>query len=249
MELIKHPLSFYVDLLKARTPFAFSRWGDGEILTAFGGQYIGRRNSNGCTFTQSLSDDLRDVLRANQPYYHGLLLVARSKRAAEIATLCAEQKIRIEWVDGDVLLNAMLRGRLWPLIEQVRQYRILYVGNERLRGLNGRGLGFFDYTVYVQPPSQNAHTVKDQLLDLIWQNVEKHGINFIGWSSGLATKVMLDATFVRFPNVTQIDFGSSFDGYFPPMPNVKPGGSRSYIRVNKLDWKDLLAKNTGKGSE
>jgi len=247
MELIKHPLSFYVELLKARTPFTFARWGDGEILTAYGHEFIGRRNSNGCTFTQSLSDDLRRVLKANRPYYHGLLLIARSKRAAEVQKLCAEHSISMQWVDGDVILNACIKGRLWPLIEQVRQYKILYVGNERLRGLNGRGAGFFDYSVYVKPPPQNAHTVKAEIERLVWENVEKHAIDFIGWSAGLASKVFIDDTYARFPAITQIDFGSSFDGYFPPMPNVKPGGSRSYIRANKLDWKDLLAKNTGKG--
>lgn len=249
MNLIKHPLSYYVALLAEHKPFTFSRWGDGEILTAYGHEFIGRHNSNGCTFTQALSDDLRSVLIANRPYYHGLLLVARSKRATQLEALCTEHNINVEWVDGDVLLNAMLRGQLWPLIQQVRTYKILYVGNERLRGLNGRGIGFFDYSVYVQTPPRNAHTAKDALLNLVWQNVEKHDITLIGWSSGLASKVFIDETYALFPAITQIDFGSAFDGYFPPMPNVKAGGSRSYIREGKLDWKDLLAKNTGKGSK
>lgn len=255
MEVKQLPLDWFVDNLKNNIPFTFSRWGDGEWLTTLG--FYGMHNSNGCTFTKELSDDFRTVLKRQNPYYHAILKIARRERKVPyqggwvpyggpvIDKWLSENNITIEWYDGDVLLEESLKGRLFPLVEQVREKRVLYVGNQRLRGLNMRGVGFFPYTAYIQPPQQNAHKVKDQLLADIFSTIEKNKIDFIGWSSGLAGKVFIDEVWMKYPEITQIDFGSMFDGYFEPMPNVNKAGSRSYIRKGQYDWTELSRKNTG----
>lgn len=259
MKIKKRPLGYYVNKLKRRQPFAFARYGDGEWLTILG--YTGRRNSNGCTFTEELCRDLRQVLKNAYPYDHGVLKVALTKKRfydwhdrskvhefdarKRIDRWLRDNDIQIGWVNGDVLLEQALKGNLFPLIEQIREYRVLYVGNERLREINMRGAGFFPYVAYVQPPPQNAHEVKEGLLREVWSQIEQHKIEFIGWSSGLASKVFIDETYARFPEITQIDFGSSFDGYFAPLAHVKPTGSRSYIRKGNYDWAALRQVNTG----
>lgn len=255
MKIKPLPLKWFVNQLKNSQPFTFARYGDGEWLTILG--FYGMHNSNGCTFTKPLSDDMRGVLKRNHPYHHAILKVARRERPVPfqgkptpyggpiIDKWLQFNEINIDWYNGDVLLEESLKGNIFPLIEQIREKRVLYVGNERLRDLNLRGKGFFPYYDYVEPPPQNAHKVKGRLLKLIFRAIERHKIDFIGWSSGLAGKVFIDEVYMRYPEITQIDFGSMFDGYFKPMSNVIPGGSRSYIRKGGYNWEKLLRKNTG----
>lgn len=246
MKIKKLSLEHYVKLLKDKEPFTFARYGDGEWLTILG--YIGMRNSNGCTFTQALSDDLKAVLKNQYPYYHAMLGIARRKRGKEIDKFLTKTGIKLEWYGGDVFLNATLEGKLFPLIEQIRGRRVLYVGNEKLRHLNMRNRGFFPYYDYIQPPAQNAHTVKADIINQVCTSIVENRIDFIGWSSGLASKVFIDMVYRRFPEVTQIDFGSMFDGFFRPLPHIEAmgrTGSRSYIRKGHYDWERLLEVNTG----
>jgi hypothetical protein len=255
---VKHlPLNWFVNKLKNGQSFTFARYGDGEWLTILG--FYGMHNSNGCTFTKALSDDMRAALKQQNPYHHAILKIARRERevpykgnqhpygGSVIDKWLRDNDITMDWYNGDVLLEESLRGRLFPLIEQIREKRVLYVGNHRLRGLNMRGAGFFPYTAYIEPPPRDTHEVIDDVLFDIYKAIRRNDINFIGWSSGLAAKVMINEVYMRYPEITQIDFGSMFDGYFRAMPNVHPTGSRSYIRKGQHDWDALLRANTGVG--
>ncbi len=255
MNVKELPLSFFVNNLKNGQPFTFARYGDGEWLTILG--FYGMHNSNGCTFTKALSDDMRAALTRNNDYHHAILKIARRERevayknkqhpygGSVIDKWLIANDVKLDWYNGDVLLDESLQGKLFPLTEQIREKRVLYVGNHRLKNLNMRSHGFFPFAAYIEPPPINAHEEIDDILKDIYKAINKNKINFIGWSSGLAAKVMIDEVYMRFPDITQIDFGSMFDGYFRPMPNVLPGGSRSYIRKGKHDWDTLLRKNTG----
>jgi hypothetical protein len=259
MHVLKLPTAELVIKLKARIPFTYSRWGDGEWMTITG--FIGMRNSNGCTFTNALRQDFIKVLKRNNPYYHTVLRVGLRERPVfyegkdrpygrtVIDKFIADNELGdVTWYDGDTLLADMLNGQLFPLIEQVRERRVLYVGNKRLRGLNMRGVGFFPYVTYVEPPPTNSHDDKARILNEVFAAVRKYKIDFIGWSAGMAAKVFIDETFMEFPDVTQLDFGSTFDGYFPPLEQfkrTKRGVSRGYIPGN--DWDKLLRQNTGRG--
>lgn len=248
------PLNWFVNQLKDDKPFTFARYGDGEWLTILG--YYGKQNSNGCTFTKALSDDMRAVLRQQNPYHHAILKIARRERqvayndrsysygATAIQQFLDDNQITFPWYDGDVLLEESLEGNLFPLVQQIRERRVLYVGNHRLRGLNMRGKGFFPYVAYIEIPPRDTHKVIESRLYDIFRAIRRYNIDFVGWSSGLAGKIMIDETFMRFPEVTQIDFGSMFDGYFRPMSHVHPLGSRSYIRRGTHDWDTLLEMNT-----
>jgi hypothetical protein len=257
MHVLKLPTAELVNKLKANIPFTFARWGDGEWMTLTG--FIGIINSNGCTLTRALQADLLAVLKRNNPYYHAVLTIALRERPvfyegkdrpygrSVIDKFLADNGLGdIAWYNGDTLLNDMLAGELFPLFEQIRQRRVLYIGNKLLRGINMRGKGFFPYITYIEPPPTNSHEDKKRILDEVFHAVRKYSINFIGWSAGMAAKVFIDETFMAFPDVTQIDFGSAFDGYFDPLPQfigTKRGVSRGYIPGN--DWAKLLRQNTG----
>lgn len=232
-------VNYYAQKLKKGEPFSHARYNDGEWLTLFG--YYTFRNSNKCTFEKGLSVAMIKVLQNNRPYDHALLSHALWRYGLHMGEFFKRHKIKVKWVKGDVVLNGMLTGRLFPLFEQIRAYRVLYVGPVHTKRLDQ----FFPMVAHVQPPPQNAHRDKKRILAEVMQKIEKHSINFIGWSSGLASKVFIDDVFeMTRGEVTQMDFGSSFDGFFKPLRHVKPGGSRSYIRKGSYNWNELLRLNT-----
>lgn len=286
-EVIKHPLSYYVDKLNNNEPFTFARYGDGEWLTILGHEKL--RNSNGCSFTPELAQALQQVVKnqngfreldwqmikdnveggLNQKYQafidlpvicgssslsvlpayqYALLKITRRKQGDEIVKWLTDNQVTMPWYNGDLFLDKSLEGKLFPLIEQIREKRVLYVGNHRLRDLNMRRAGFFPYVSYVEPPVQNAYVATVELLREVFRAIRKNDIDFIGWSSGLAAKYFIDQVWQRYPEVTQLDFGSMFDGYFKPLSHIQEmgrAGSRSYIRSGNYDFRELLEMNTG----
>jgi hypothetical protein len=237
-------IPYYVERLAKRRKFSHSRWNDGEWLTVLG--YSQFRNSNGCTFEKPLADDMLQVLKRNLAYDHALLAHALRKYGFFIRDFLREKGVEVRWVKGDVFLNGMLKGNLFPLIEQIRKYRVLYVGPAHCRKLPEDG--WFDLVAFVEPPPLNAHRVKEKIVRQVLDTIEKHDVEFIGWSSGLASKVFIDEVFLATGGqVTQIDFGSSFDGFYKPLPHIQkrnPDGSRSYIRKGGHDWPKLHKQNT-----
>lgn len=255
MNIINNPTIHYTQLLINRQPFTFARYGDGEWLTIL--NFNRRRNSNGCTFTPQLSAALQQVLKYQSPYYHCILKIAKKERIIDnrqyglsaISGWLEQNYITMDWYNGDVFLDDSLNGKFFPFIQAMREYRILYVGNERLRELNKAG--FFDYTDYYQVPPLNAYDHRENILKGIMRIIDKKNIDFIGWSSGLAAKYFIEIVYQKYPHITQVDFGSMFDGYFEPLPHIKAKpknntGSRSYIRKGGYDWEMLKLQNTGR---
>ena len=255
-------LARIVRYLEDQQPFGFARYGDGEWRTILGGNwikrkvgskkkykkgyrilrantcYIGQKNSNGCTFTQLLSNDLRKVLVANQDYYHGILRIALRSHRQEIDIFLEATNSDVVWYGGDVLLNKALSGDLFPFIKALREYRILMVGQPFLRGVDE--VGFFKPTFYYHAPPKNAHATKQRIEKNVLDLIDKYDINLVLWSSGLATKVFLDDVWKETNGeITQIDCGSMWDGFCGVTT------SRSYIRKGTVRWNDLIQVNSG----
>ena len=123
MKVKRLPLSWYTEKLALNEPFTFARYGDGEWLTILG--RIGLKNSNGCTFTQELSDDLVRVLKRQNLYQHAILTIAKRKQGDEITQYLQDNKINLRWYNGDLLLDALLNGDLYPFIRELRRCRIV----------------------------------------------------------------------------------------------------------------------------
>lgn len=236
--LKRHNLKHYVDLLSTDSPFGLARYGDGEWLAILG--EIGRKNSNGCTFTQELCDLLRDVLKNNLPYEHSILSIARRKLGSRIGKFLKEGEYEVEWTMGDTILEASTNGKLWPLIAQLRQKTIVYVGPEYMRPIHDL---FFKYVSYIQIPPVNAYEERERIILEIIEAVEKDDANFIGFSSGHHTHIFMDALWTHFNGeISMIDFGSIWDGYL----GVK---SRKYLRKDQHDFDELYIKNIRRKQE
>lgn len=232
------PTSWFVNQLAGEEPFTFTRFGDGEWRTIIGGIYIGLRNSNGCTFSKKLSNELRGVLQKNKPYRRGILRIAIRQHKKEIEDYLVGSNCQVKWYKGDTLLGDSLRGNIFPFVEQLRERRILMVGQPFLRGLGL--LGFFKPITFVHTPPVNAIEYKEEILDKVRRVIDRYYIDTVLWSSGLHTKIFVDELFDDYSTeITMIDCGSMWDGYMR-IP------SRTYIRRGKVKWNDLIEVNTGR---
>ena len=232
-DLIRRDLSHYVAKLRKRKSFGLARYGDGEWLTIFG-EY-GRKNSNGCTFTKELAEDLICGIEKEHKYDYGMLRISYRKMRSVIEMWLEERVIDTEWVLGDFILRANIDGELYPLIEQLRNRKILYVGPRHCRDLHP---DFFEIAAFVELPPTDAHLEKTRIEQEMFTALDRQDIDFIGFSSGLAGKVfMSDVWEYTNDEVPFLDFGSSWDGYFGVQ-------SRSYIRRGRLDFDVLRNQNT-----
>jgi len=226
----------FVDKLQNGEPFSFARYGDGEWFTIFGGRYIGMHNSNGCTFTTHLSDCLRQVLDDQNPYMHATLRIAHRKLGDRIGGFLEHRGVALRWYRGDVLLDQSLKGNLWPLVRELQKKRILFVGPNHLRGIDEM---FFQYVDFINPPKRNAIMSRHILVPAILRSIKDKKIDVVAWCCGLHTKVFINDIWKEYGDrITQIDFGSMFDGYFAV-------GSRSYVRRGLILWNDLQQVNGG----
>jgi len=233
LRLARRNLDHYVTKLENKESFALARYGDGEWLTILG--YYGRKNSNGCTFTEELSRDLIRIVRKEYSYDYAILRVAFRRLKYEIETWVTDQNIQINWILGDFLLGASLDGKMYPLIEQLQKRKIFYIGPEHCKNLHG---DFFYIEHFLGVPKINAHASKEVLESLMFDVVDSRDIDFIGISSGLAAKVFIgDLWEYTDGEIPIIDFGSLWDGYYNVM-------SRSYIRKGRIDFDRVRLMNT-----
>jgi len=238
ISVVERSVGYYVEKLKKREPFSHARFGDGDWLTIFG--YDKLHNSNGCTFTKELGRAVRQALKNGHEDDHVLLSHPHYRFGLHIQEFLEREGIGIKWVK-EFVLNTMLEGRLFPLFEQMREYRVLYVGPHMIDLL-----GFFPLRVHFKPPPTNSYEHRQAIMDGIFEAVERQKIDLIAWSCGGAAKVFIDEVFKRTAGeITQIDFGCSFDGFFPPLSHVNQAGSRGFIRKGGYNWDELLRLNTG----
>jgi hypothetical protein len=230
-------VDYYVQKLVMRYPFTHARYGDGDWLTIFG--YSALKNSNGCNFSVQLGEAVRQVLRDQHDYDHVLLSHPNKRFGLHIKDFLDDNGIQMEWA-SEWLLPAMLEGRLFPLVKQIRERPVMYIGPHRLDKR-----GFFPLISQLPPPPQNSFELKDHIIEEIMWLVDRGAVDTIIWSCGGGGKPMIAEIFQRTGGeITQIDFGCAFDGFFPPLPHVNPKGSRGFIRKGGYDWDELLRLNT-----
>jgi hypothetical protein len=239
VQLEQRDVAYYVKRLRENDPFTNARYGDGDWLTIFG--YYELRNSNGCQFEKPLSDAVQDVQRKGLIYDRVITNHANWRFHRHILEWLEQNEVYVPWGEGDVVLNGMLEGKLFPLFEKIRERRVLYVGPHKIGGL-----GFFPLVDHIEPPPQNAFRSRKEITPRVMKSIKENRIDFIGWSSGGAAKVFIDDVYERTDGeVFQMDFGCSFDGFFPPLPHVNPAGSRGFIRKGDYDWEKLRRLNAG----
>ena len=240
MDLVQHKLSYYINRLNNDEPFALSRYGDGEFAAMFG---MSGHNCDGHEYFPEMGEELRQTVEQpkDHDYEYGIVRIAYK--------VFGENRI-MDWVnhnagdanitltDGTVMVDASRMGRLYPLVECLRDKRILYVGAPHL---GEESLGkIFAVDTFIGVDPVNSYDQVDWLEETIRTvcTLEKE-FDLIGFSAGPTTEILMWRLWDSMvPRTTMIDFGSLWDG-FVGLP------SRNYHKT--AEWQELKTKNlTGK---
>ena len=204
---VKSPgLQFYADKLRNNEPFSFARYGNGEwdcVLQLF------HKTRSG---SQKFSPDLRTALisslkkRIAGEHYAALqsaTFLGRIGMLPKIEAWVAGNAPGLTLHHGEVFTRASMRGELFPLIEAMKQHRVVVVGPPWLMKLP-----FASVFVPVRARDcwQDANAIVTQLKSL--KNV------VISFSAGPATKVLIHRLQpVIGAHSWMIDFGSIWDPF------------------------------------
>lgn len=191
------PLSYYVDRLKSGKFFSMARYGDGELYCMWGKN---GRNSNGCYYTPELRKDLLASLCHNddETFIYGLQRVLPQDRKR------AETDYPVNWFDSEIFGDALVEGKLYPLIAQLRLMKTVVIGHD---GLQEVGRVFY-YNEFISVPPSNAHEMKQSVI----KTVQKIGPAVYLFSCGMAANAFISELH-GMENTFLLDVGHIWDPF------------------------------------
>ncbi len=249
-DVVRHPLSWYVDKLERREPFTSLLYGDGEFLVAAGVQRReGEPYQNGEVPSEyvrhkvidSLSDPDPTILRGTDPHlvqydtYMGTdreFFVAMAKRVEHVYPINAGP-----WYDGTVWETACQRGELGPLIKALGGRNVVLVANRRVAESCP-----FRYSVNVEVPWNNACSEVDRLADETVEKADRIGDGSVFVvCAGFATIPYVMKLRWCNPSHTFLDLGSTFDLF----ARIGSRGWQQDLYRDKRskDWRTLVDAN------
>lgn len=214
--LINNPPEFYLDKIKNNEYFAFSRFGDGEVLAMFIEYETNKghtRNCDGSDFSlEGLGAELRAIFKNNYPYYKCLINCSFDIFGDKFLNLLKECGVQ-EMYWGEGWQDLSFSGNIGTILDALKTKKLLYVGGEHM--LHFKELKGMEETEVknVVVPQTDCYLQTDKILTEILLHIED-GIDCVCFSAGYATKVWIDHL---YPLVKDkcflIDFGSVFDPY------------------------------------
>lgn len=196
--------------LREETPFAFSRFGDGELRVV--ARYAGRSNgwrhrppapSRAHEYFPELGRRLHEVLLSRPKYLLGAPPLWFVRYRAELDKLTAGQA---RWVDAFCFRNAIVGEAFEQFFDALRAKRVILVGAGHLGALaEEQGWSFLEI-----PPRdcwlRHAETNAALTGELDDRDV------FL-FCAAMMSNVLIDELHRRNPDNTYVDMGSALDGY------------------------------------
>lgn len=209
MNIIRHPVEHYLNLLHTRVPFTFNRWCDGEMRVLFP---RGRVNCDGNSYTlPGIRDGLMNILTHQYPYYHGCLLNERTSVQTRFLAYVEKTCPVMPWYDADIFHQLSYTGRIAELMQALMLQPTCIVGPQYLTAL--RHLYDYTDTVFVTTPLVDAYTDSVSIRAAILEYA-RVGIRTFVFSAGFAAKIWIDELWpVLGQSITLLDMGSIWDPY------------------------------------
>ncbi len=199
----KLPLEFFTGRLNERKPFAFVRMGDGEFSALLGKQGA---TCDGQPYSAQLADDLKWTITEPRvgDYFYALGPRAWRLLGKEIAAFQRENHVNVCWYDSETFLEESLAGKLAPLVNALRDRRVMMVAPAYVLELPMR------FSNFVPVPLHDAYAAKERLRHEILD--EAYLVDTILFSAGPVAKVLI---WELFPHLGQthflLDCGSLWD--------------------------------------
>ncbi len=211
-----------IRLIQDQTPFAFSRWGDGEWHCVLGHK---GRNCDGHSYFTDLGASLAHVLR-EQSHTFGMQSLAKRTMGEEITKWLQANSLDPLWTDADILHNAAWDGRLHEFTDALKVRGFVLVGPVHLAGLNP--------LCHIRTSETQAWLGKERILIESMDAMDKYpSAIFVLCCGPMANWLTHVLWGYGHHSRTIIDAGSVFD----------PWGSRRARTYQK--HKDIVAENPG----
>ncbi len=208
INIINHSVDFYVDKIRKREHFSFTRWGDGEWFCVTGKK---GQNCDNHIYFPEMCESLNSALKNDKGYYKSIwnLEHAQIKNILNILLpYIQNNNIKHNWVNAGVWEDMVIKGELDSLIESLENRNFIIVSNNSLKGLN------IKYTDFITVPFENCFLEKDRIKSEIIELSDKYEDAVFGFSASMATNVMVDELYdVIGDKSTMIDFGSIWDPF------------------------------------
>lgn len=199
-----------LELIDSDTPFAFTRWGDGELNAAYG-----RRGAN-CDKHQYFPDmgaRLKAILYdiPSPGHIFGIQPLGYQQRPQLIDAITNK-----DWYNADVFHSASIDDEFHKFIELMQDRTVILIGNEDLKPY----MKELNTGNYVDVPKIDAWLSYGRVKNAVVRQMNSHSNAIFLFCSGMMTNIMIDELWkeMRYetggsPQHTMIDMGSVFEPY------------------------------------
>ena len=245
------PFSWYVEKVRKGKPWAFLRFGDGELNGMFwtNRKHGGGRTKNGDRHTLR-NKNLRRALRRSvtQPpvdaeYYRALWMDANCQPMERLARdFLPKLAPDVTWYNALAIQAKLNAGQGYPFIKAIRDRSmpLIVIGPDHLRALGE--VGVFDYDRFVQVPYRRAFFDRDRILGEAVSAVCEAGQPYmITIHAGPASPVITWDLWRAVGETCMImDLGSVFDGFM----STKFGGPiKGNKPLTRKHWRKRCTQN------
>lgn len=234
-------IDHYIGMMHRGERFAFAGYSDAEMFSMIG-HHIGHPTSLGQTLDANAGAMLLDIIRRRHRDNRFMFAVpdcmwkldnftADGLQLDMESTIAATGVKEIDFHERDMVTDDLARDAgLFPLIQEIRNHRVVLVGNKFLRDV------YFFRHEFVEVSCPNQHLDLDGLSRVVAQCRElgKEKTLFIV-SAGISAALIIDQLYDQCPDSSFFDCGSMWDAF------VGIGGQREWRRQLYMHPHKLIA--------
>ena len=220
------PFGWYMGRIHSGSPFALSRYGDGEWNTILG--HSGK-NTDGNAYTRELGDALAATLTQQHGgnYIYGMQPLGYQLAKPHIDAWLLANGGPTKWVNADVLHAANAHGIMREFVGLLRRKPSILVAPAGHGGLD------IEFDKHVVTVGCNCFAEIDSLVAQTVEAIQETGNPIVCFCMGMAAEVAIHRIWESTQSAWLIDVGSAFDPY------VTRGVSRSYFKKMGEEVKKL----------
>jgi len=206
-------LDWHLERLRNRKYYSWVRYGDGELEALLGdsGNTTGHGKYRLTPKTKKAMNDALARYYSEKDLFFGCqesrmrLMNQQSKEFLKRYKL-----LKIDWKFANAFHAASKKGKLFPLIEELRKHKIIVIGPKFLRKLSGK---IFDYIDFIQIPERTGW-LNDSTFNEVLLRKKKFGNGILySFSVGIGANILIPNLHRHMQENFLIDFGSLWDPF------------------------------------
>lgn len=206
-------LSWHLKRLQNKQYYSFIRYGDGEWEALF--RDSGDSHGHGkYKLTPKSKKAMNDALAK---YYteKDLFFGCQASRAKLMNQQSREflkrhKLLKIKWLYGDVFHTPSKKGKLFPLIEELRKHKIIIIGPKFLRRSPEKLFKFVDF---IQISERTGWSSKSTFNEVLLRKKKFGGGIVYSFSTGIGANILIPNLHRQMQGNFLIDFGSLWDPF------------------------------------